>query len=582
MMRWKIVTWMVLIVIVLGACTPPAQPAAPAATQAPAAQQAAPTLAPPPTQVVAAPANTAAPEEEASRYGGTFTWGIAGDIPGFNPILNDWGDEIRIYQETSEPLAWGGENFPSEWRPILAESWDRSSDGMVWTIHLRKNVKWQDGTPFTADDVVFWAQAIQDKTNLGAEWMQGRLEVDSTPYKFEAVDANTVKITTVKPVPTLIGDICVPLIPAHYFKDKGIANVDMAKDPFNTDKNIGTGPFMMAEYKKGEAVILKAFADYWGGKPYLDNFVYRLIPEEQARLTALQNGEIDFARIAPKDVAVLKDNPNIKIMAEYVDMEDQFRFNVGKPTLADKRIRQALVHALDRQAILQAVYMGYGRIADSPFTPFTTAYEALPQYDYNPEKAQQMIEEVGWVKGSDGVYVADHVQGVEKGTRFTIEISSRSTDSEEQKPDVMAQAYWKAIGIDTTIRQIDSNVFDDENSAKADKKYDVTWSGTGFLGGNGLSYGWLMADDKVNAPTSYQNDTIRDLFNKAKAEEDKTKRDDLLKQAAKIYWEDVPSINLYYNQRVYAFNTRVHLDDAGFNVDLLRLFEHPEKIWVDQ
>jgi peptide/nickel transport system substrate-binding protein len=569
---WKFFTWVLLMSVVLTACggTPTEK------ITEKIVEQTVIVAGTPEVQVVTA---TPAPLD---KSGGTFVWGVIGDIPGLNPMLNNNADDIRIYNMTSEPLSWGGEDYPSDWKPILAESWERSSDGLTWTVHLRKGVKWHDGTPFTADDVLYWAQALQDEKTLGAGWMRARFYIDGKPYKFEKVDDLTVKITSAKPVPSLIGDICDPLAPKHYFVDNNIANADMAKDKSNTDGAIGTGPFMYQEYKKGEAVILTRFDDYWGGKPYLDSVVFRILPEMSSRINALKTGEIDFARIEPKYVAELLAAGTLEIKVIDVDMEDQFWFNVGKPFLKDKRTRQALVYALDREAMLQATYMGYGRVADSPFTPFTSAYEPLPQYEFNPEKSKQLLEEVGWVMGSDGVYVADNVDGVTKGTRFTLTIDAVTTEVQEQKPDVMAQSFWKDIGIDVTIRQMDSNVWSTQNVGMADKQYDVYWAGVGFLGANAGNYTWEMATDVANSPMSYSNPQILDLFAQAKTNEDPKARDELYKQAAKIFWDEVPAINLYYSQRVYAFNKRVHYDEAGFNAGLVGLFELPGKIWVDK
>ena len=573
-MKAKFSALFALVMVVsmaLSSCAPATQ----APTTAPSAPEVAATTAP-----VATEAAPAAPD--ASRYGGTMTWTIIGDIPGFEPILNDNGDEIRIYSQFSEPLFYGGENYPSDWTPKLATGYERSDDGLVWTIHLRPDVLWQDGTPFTADDVLFWAQAIQDSKTTGAEWMHDRLYVDNEPFKFEKVDDLTVKITTAKPVPGLIGDICVPLIPKKWFVDNNISNADMVKSKFNIDSPIGTGPFQLTEYKKGEAAILTAFAQYWGGKPYLDSIVVRFIPEAAARVNALKTGEVDFERVNPQYAVDLANDENIALLKKDVDMIDQFWFNVSKPMLADKRTRHALAYALDRQAMLQAAYQGFGRVPDSPFSAFVTAYEPLPNYDYDPAKAQKELEDVGWVKGSDGVYVADHVAGVDKGTRFVITIDMTSTDIVEKTSDIMAQSYWKAIGIDVTVRQMDYNVWNDQNSAKADKPFDVFFSGVGFLGSNGLAYGWLMANDKVNSNMSYENPQINDLFNQAKQQEDPAQRDALLKQVAKIYWDDLPGLNLYYSQRIWAYNKRVHLEDAGFNNNMVGLFEFPQKIWVEK
>lgn len=558
----KVLLSSILIISFLSACAPPEVVKTVVVQGSPVAG--------PATVVTATPAPV-------DKSGGTFTWGVGDEPPGFNPILNDNGVEIVIYQLTNEPLTWGGENFPSDLRPILAESWERSADGLVWTIHLRKNVTWQDGKPFTADDVLFWAAAIQDTNTTGSEWLHGRFFVNDQPFKFEKVDDTTVKITTAAPVPDLLNNICAPLIPMHYFVDNKVANADMLKNKFNTDLNLGTGPFQMSEYRKGEAVILTRNDNYWGGKPLLDKFVLRIIPDEQARIVALQTGEIDFTQVNPKYVPDLLSDTNLQLITKVVDMQYHFRLNTTKPALSDKRTRQALFLALDREAMLEALNMGYGQIADSPFNPVVSAYESKPIYSFNVDKANQLLKDVGWVKGSDGILVAENVAGVAKGTRFTLVLDAMSTD--EQKIMTMAQSYWIDLGIDATIRQIDSNVWREENIGKVDKPYDVMYSGIGFIGNNGINYQWLMATTKKDSDMSYENPDVNALFEKAKTTGDATQRDTYLKQAAAIVWDDLPFLPLYYDKRVFAANKNVHFEDSDWQVTMVGIFGKPGNIW---
>ena len=515
------------------------------------------------------------------KSGGTLVWGVDSEPPGFNPILNDFGVEIVVYQLTSEPLTWGGENFPPNLNPVLATSWETSSDGLTWTIHLRKGVTWQDGTPFTADDVLFWAKAIQDPNTTGAEWLRSRFSVNDQPFVFKKVDDNTVTITTAAPVPTLMNDICAPLIPAHYFQQNNVADADMVKDPFNTTKNMGTGPFKISSYVKGEAVTLVRNDNYWGGKPYLDSIQIRIIPDDQARVVALQSGEVDFEQIDPRFVPQLIGSPSIQLINKTIDMQDHYRLNVSKPALKDKRTRQALFMALDRSAIMQAMTLGYGQIADSPFNPVVTAY--APQattYAYDVNQAQQLLADVGWQKGSDGILVAKSVAGVAPGTRFTLVLDVQY--SSDLTAMTMAQSYWKAIGIDATIRQIDPNVWHDENIGKAVKPYDVEWTGVGFIGDNGVNYNWLMASNPTDSEMSYQNPAVNALFEQAKTTADVAQRDTYLKQAAAMVWDDLPYLPIYYEKRVFAANSKVHFDAADWQTGMVGIFGKPGSIWIEK
>ncbi|MEM5774939.1 MAG: ABC transporter substrate-binding protein, partial [Anaerolineaceae bacterium] len=389
--------------------------------------------------------------------------GIETEPPGFNPIQHDSWYEIWIYSTSNQPLTTGGENFGTEVRPILAESWETSEDGLVWTLHLRQGVTWQDGKPFTADDVLYWAEAIQSPDTLDVDWVQYRFSLNDIPYKFEKVDDYTITITTPEPVPNLLADICVPVIPKHYFVDNDIAFADMDKSAFNTDNELlGTGPFRITEYRRGEAVIMDKYAGYWNGEPYLDQIIYRIVPDRAALLTAVKTGEVDYITLDPPEVEQLADATNLNIYQEPGDGVYHFRINTLKPHLHDARTRQALLWALDRQAFVDSILLGYGRVADSTWSPYVTAYHPLDkQYAYDPEQAKALLAEVGWVPGPDGFLVAENVEGVEAGTKFTLQIEV--TSPSKMQPSLLAQSYWQAVGIDAQIRQRDLNVFKDLN-----------------------------------------------------------------------------------------------------------------------
>ncbi len=533
-----------------------------------------------------APAATEAPADpNAHKYGGTLTFGIETEPPGFNPIQHDSWYEIWIYATSNEPLTHGGENFGTEWRPILAESWETSEDGKVWTIHLRQGVTWQDGKPFTADDVLYWAEAIVHPDTIDTEWCRSRFMSGEEPFVWEKIDDFTVTVTTADPVPNLMADICVPVIPKHYFVDNNISFADMDKSAFNTtDELLGTGPFRITEYRRGEAVIMTKYKDYWGGEPYLDQIVYRIVPDRQSLITAAQTGEVDYITLDAAEVEQVKDSPNLTIYEYEGDNSWHFRLNIKKPHLADKRTRQALMYAIDRQAFVDSILLGYGRVSDTIFSPYVTAYKPLDDVrDYNPEKAKELLAEVGWVPGTDGILVADTVEGVEKGTRFVMNLEVYSPS--KMQPSLLAQSYWTAIGIDAQLRQRDSNVFTEANYGvpAVERDFDAFWTMIGSAGPNGVSYNWLIAamteDDAI---TGYSKQEVLDLFAKAKSAKEPADRDAYLTDAVKIAWDDTPVISVFYSDNIYAVNKRVHFEEAPIDPTMWVQFPDFSKVWVEK
>ncbi len=583
----KLLICMMMAFALLVSCAPAAEeapateaPVEEVAVEATAAETEAPEIA---TQ--AAPAAEAVPEGGEPQYGGTLTFGIETEPPGFNPIQHDSWYEIWIYATSNQPLTTGGENFGTEVRPVLAESWETSEDGLVWTLHLRQGVTWQDGVPFTADDVIYWAEAIQSPDTIDVDWVQYRFSLNDIPYKFEKVDDYTITITTPEPVPNLLADICVPVIPKHYFVDNDIALADMDKSAFNTDNELlGTGPFRITEYRRGEAVIMDKYKDYWNGEPYLDQIIYRIVPDRAALLTAVKTGEVDYITLDPAEVEQLADATNVNIYQEPGDGVYHFRINTLKPHLHDARTRQAMLYALDRQAFVDSILLGYGRVADSTWSPYVTAYKPLEkEYTYDPEKAKALLAEVGWVPGPDGFLVAENVEGVEAGTKFTLQIEV--TSASKMQPSLLAQSYWQAVGIDAQLRQRDSNVFSDLNYSvpAMERDFDVFWTMIGSAGPNGVSYNWLMANPTIeDSIMGYVNDEVTGLFAQAKTTSDVATRDGYLDQAANIIWDELPFINIFYYDNLYAINKRVHFEEGNLDPTMWVQFVDFAKVWVDQ
>ncbi len=586
----KFALGVLMIIAVLASCAPaPAAP--PAATEAPAAAAteapAAATEAPAAATEAPAAATEAPAAPAGDKFGGTLTFGIEVEPPGFNPIQHDSWYEIWIYSTSNEPLTHGGENFGTEWRPILAESWTTSDDGLVWTVNLRKNVTWQDGKPFTADDVIYWAEAIQSPDTIDTDWVQSRFFVNEKPFKFEKVDDYTITITTDAPVPNLMADICVPVIPKHYFEERDITFAEMDKSNFNTtDELLGTGPFRITEYKRGEAVIMTKYKDYWGGEPYLDQVVYRIIPDRASLLTALMTGEVDYITLEPKEVEQLAGADNVTIYQFEGDNSNHFRVNTLMPHLKDKRTRQALMYALDRQAIVDVDLLGYGRVSDTVFSPYVTAYKPMEKvYDYNPDKAKELLAEVGWVPGPDGVLIAENVEGIAKGEKFTLQIDVYSEG--HKTISALAQDYWKAVGIDAVLRQRDRAVFRAANYATEIKPeqrdFNLFHTMIGSAGPNGVSYNWLMASPTPeDTIMGYVNPEVLALFDKAKSAKDPAERDELLNQAVAITWEDVPFISTYYSENLYAINKRVHFEETPIDATMWVQFPDISKVWVEK
>jgi peptide/nickel transport system substrate-binding protein len=513
---------------------------------------------------------TATPPPPPAKKGGTFIGVLNGDPTSLNGIIGNDGESLEVICLNQSPVTLGGENWGTVTAGDLAESWEVSSDAKEWTFHLRKDVKWQDGQPFTADDVLFTFQAIQDP-NVQTGGFQDRFMEEGQPIKFEKVDDYTFKATLKNPSATFATVITVPIIPKHVLEGQDLNTSEFNRQP------LGTGPFKVVEWKSGESVTLEPNPYFYRGEPRLDRWVMRILPSYDAHVLALQTGEVDFAAIQGKDVPKFLNDPQFTILTQLADEGATLLFNNAKPIFQDKRVRQALIYALDRKAILDSTRQGYGRVADSPFLPPVFVYEegSLPQYDYNPEKAKELLGEVGWADSNgDGILEKD-------GQPFKLSLKTlRPGDLEP-----LVQSYWKEVGVDVSIETMDIATAVERvyRTTDVDKPYDVLVGGWGLFGSDPDHYAAYYAPVQQGASFfNYYNPEVKALFDKGRVTTDLAERTKIYKEAEAMMWDDLPLIPLDYAMSIYVLNNRVNIAEAEFDVYRTPPFRYPEKIYVPQ
>ncbi|WP_206614161.1 ABC transporter substrate-binding protein [Paenirhodobacter populi] len=287
-------------------------------------------------------------------------------------------------------------------QPQLAESWEVSDDQLTLTFHLRDGVRWHDGTPFTSADVQYSATEAWKKLHSRGRITFANLESVETP------DPLTVVFRLSKPSPILLSALGAAeslILPRHLYE-----GTDIKDNPHNLAP-VGTGAFKVAEWKRGEHILLIRNEDYWDkGKPYLDRLIFRIIPDEAGRAAALETGEVLYAPYDPApfaDVARLRENPELVIENNGYDWQAQLHlieFNLRNPILADLRVRQAIYHAIPRQELIDVALYGLGREATSPIIHNARYFKAdLPSYPFDPVKAEALLDEAGHPRGADGI-----------------------------------------------------------------------------------------------------------------------------------------------------------------------------------
>ena len=325
----------------------------------------------------------------------------------------------------------------------LAESWDVSADGLTITFHLRRNVKWHDGAPFTSRDVLFTYKTLKDP---GV----------ATPYsdslgpvsKVEALDDYTVRVTYKEPFAPALESWGMGIIPEHLLKGK-----DINKDGFNR-KPVGTGPYRFGEWITGNRIVLAANDDYFEGRPHIDKFVARILPDQATEFLELKARGIDYMGLNPVQYARQSDTEDIgrhfNKLRYPAFAYTYLGYNLKDGKFADKRVRQAISYAINRDSIIQGVLLGLGSPCTGPFPPESWAFNKdVKGYAYDPDKAKALLAEAGW-KDTDGDGLLD-----KDGEPFRFTILTNQANEERKKAGQIIQQDLKKVGIDVKLNALE-------------------------------------------------------------------------------------------------------------------------------
>lgn len=351
-------------------------------------------------------------------------------------IKTAWYSDALIY--IHDRLVSRDYNF--SYKPGLAESWDVSEDGLTWTFHLRKGVKFHDGTDFTAEDVKWTIDTIKDP-DTGSPF-RGDLEAIK---EVEIVDDYTVKIVLNYPFPNLLFNLsntAAGIHPANAYEKYG--------DDYGKKVVIGTGPYKLEDWVRGDKIVLVKNEEYnWGpewmsnrGPALIDKIVLRVVPDESSRIMEMEVGGIHILRNVPEaHIEKLENNPDITVYKEPATKLGYLAYATDKKPFTDVRVRRAINHALNREEIIQFVFRGVGEEAYG-YLPPALKDEYLEEseelgYHYDPEKAKQLLAEAGYPNGFEATLSADN--------------SSKSSKLAE-----IVQSQLKDVGINAKIQLYDS------------------------------------------------------------------------------------------------------------------------------
>jgi peptide/nickel transport system substrate-binding protein len=481
--------------------------------------------------------------------GGTYIEGILGYSEKINPILAPSMISANPVDQDLSALVFDGLTVLDETgqvSPSLATGWEVSEDGNVYEFHLRRDVVWHDGAPFTAADVAFTVQAMQDP-NFQGDPSLGELWRNVT---VEQLDNYTVQFTLEEPFPSFLQYTTIGLLPAHLLSN--VASADLPSHAFSTRNPVGTGMFMV-ESVSPDRVVLVSNPNYWKVKPYLERIEFWFYADWDGLLEDYERGAIQgFHPPNLQDLASLVGIPSLQLYSAQSAGYGLVYLNLGReslPFFQAREVRQALLYALDREALIAQVLSGQGLVADSPILPTIWAYDAaVRQYGYDPERAIGLLDASGWMD-SDGDLIRDK-DGVELA--FTLLTSDDAT--EVQMAEEIAR-QWRVVGVDVTIRSVssESSVYFVRN-----RNFDsalVTIELTGDPDPYPLWHS-TQAEDGQNF-AGFANPEADAVMEEARLTTDPERRLELYYRFQEIFAEEVPSLLIFYPIYTYAVDIQV-------------------------
>jgi peptide/nickel transport system substrate-binding protein len=514
--------------------------------------------------------NDGGDDEEATSgepvQGGDLVLGSTGSPTMFNPLFS-----ADTASSAIEDFIFAGllKNDPSfEIQYNLAESWDISEDDLVHTLKLKEGIKFHDGEPLTAEDVKFTLEIPlhEDYDGPRAGYFE---KIESV----EVVDELTVKVTLNEVDPKIHIALGYHILPKHILGEVAVADLGEYTE-FNTKNPIGAGPFKFDTWEDGQYVKVVANDDYWDGRPYLDSLTFRIIPDADALMTALAAGDVHYYTVPSSDIATVKEweaNGQLKIESGLALSYTYLGYNLRNPLFEDKKVRQALTHALDRNLIVESVMDGDGEVADVPESPLSWAYdEDVPRFEYDVEKAKAMLEEAGWTPGADGTLEKD-------GQKFEFTLKTNQGNKVREDIAVVVQEQFSELGIKVTPDIMEWSAF----------LADIDPPAWNF---DAIILGWALSTDPDPSGifhtkeienglnfVGWSNPEADALMDEANRTMDQDERAGMIQEINRIIAEEQPYTFLYYPNAHRAMPT--NLEGTEFHARLE--FYNIHKWWLD-
>lgn len=475
-------------------------------------------------------------------YGDTYIEGSIAEPSNLLPILATDASSSEINNLVYNGLVRYNKDLILEGE--LAESWEISPDNLSFTFHLRKGVKWHDGVPLTSADILFTYELY-----INPDTPTAYAESYKQVSKAETPDPYTFKVTYEQPYAPALGSWGMRILPKHLLEGVDITTSPLSRNP------IGSGPFRFIEWKPGEKVVLEANEEYFEGRPYLKRVVYRVVPDQSTQFLELRSGGLDYMDLTPIQYKTQTDTPAFNRMFEkfrYLAFSYTYLgYNLERPIFQDKRVRQAITYAINKQEIIDGVLLGLGQAATGPYKPDTWVYnQTIPRYDYNPEKAKALFEEAGWTD-TDGDGLRD-----KNGKPFSFTIVTNQGNDLRIKSGEIMQHRLREVGVEVKLRVIEWAAFLKEfiHAGNFDACI-LGWRGGPEPDQYNIWHSSKVAPRQLNF-VHYKNDEVDALLEQGRRTFDQAERKKIYDRFQIILAEEQPYTFLYVTEALPAVARR--------------------------
>ncbi len=435
-------------------------------------------------------------------------------------------------------------NETLELEPLLAESWEISEDKLKYTFKIREGIKWHDGTPFTSEDIVFSYKTIMnpkvDTPQLRSYFQEIR--------DVKAIDDLTVEFTYARPY-FLALEFCggMPIVPKHIF-DEGDFNTNPAgRAP------IGTGPYKFVKWTTGRDIVLKKNPDYWGEKPKLNKIVFKIITDQTVAFQVLKRKDLDVSGLTPIQWERQTSSPafeeSFDKLSYFTPNYSYIGWNSKRPFFADKQVRTAMTHLVNRELILDKILYNLGTIVTNPFYINSPEYDkSIKSLDYNPAKAEELLEKAGWIDhDGDGIRDKD-------GVKFAFEFLIPGGSETGEKIATILKEELDNTGIEMDIRKTEWAVFTTRLTESNFDAVTLAWS-MGVESDPYQIWSSTQAESGSNF-IGFKNEEADKLIEEARTEFDRENRKELYRRFAEIIHEEQPYTFLFCRKSTVAVNKR--------------------------